>query len=373
MTKGENMKRTIQHVSLIALILTAVFFIGCYNEPAKTPTTVKVGVIVPLTGNAGVLGDYTLKGLQLAVEEQNAKGGLLGKKIELDVQDSKGDPKEGVAIAKNMLAQEQKPFLVYSIMSGVTLAIKPETEKNGIILMSAVGTDKFLENSNYTVRNYVSATTIGQNLVPYLKDTMNVKNLVLFHSNNEYGISVRDAVKKNAEEHGLTISTEPYEETSLDYKSLIAAKINKTTECVYVAGVGKGLGTMIKQVRESGYKGKIIGDQLMTFPDVVNVAGDSLKGIPYLDFAFDLNSTNPNSKSFVDSFHNKYKSDPQNFSVITYDGLKLLFGAIEQNNTTDGSKLVSALNSTKDYAGVFGPVSVTNRNVNFTFHFKEWQ
>lgn len=368
------MKRTIQYVSLlVVVVVAAVLFNACGNEPAKPAGTLKVGVIVPLTGNAGVLGDYTLKGLQLAVDEQNAKGGLLGQKIELDVQDSKGDPKEGVAIAKNMMANETKPFLVYSIMSGVTLAIKPETEKNNIPLMSAVGTDKFLENSNYTVRNYVSATTIGQNLVPYLKDTAKVKNLVLFHSNNEYGISVRDAVKKNAEANGLTVSTEPYEEASLDYKSLIAAKVNKSTECVYVAGVGKGLGTMIKQIRESGYTGKIVGDQLITFPDVVNVAGDALKGIPYLDFAFDAKSTNGNTRSFVDAFKNKYKTDPQNFSVITYDGMKLVFNTVEQNQTTDGSKLIGGLNSTMGYTGVFGPISVTDRNVNFTFHFKEWQ
>lgn len=368
------MKSKIKSTLVVALVIATLLFVGCVNnQTAKKDDTIKVGVVVPLSGNAGVLGDYTLKGLQLAVDEQNAKGGLLGKKIELDVQDSKADPKEGVTVVKNMLANEQKPLLVYSIMSGVTMAIKPETEKNNILLMSAVGTDKFLENSNYTIRNYVSATTIGQNLAPYLKDNLKVNNLVVFYSNNEYGISVRDAVKKYCDEKGITMTSEPYEETSLDYKSLVAAKINKDTECVYVAGVGKGLGTMIKQIRESGYTGKIVGDQLITFPDVITAAGDALNGIPYLDFAFDINSPNPNTKSFVDSFRSKYQTDPQNFSVITYDGMKLLFNTIEKNNTLESAKLVNALNATKDYQGVFGPVSVTDRNVNFAFHFKDWK
>jgi branched-chain amino acid transport system substrate-binding protein len=367
------MKRKIQLVLFIVLMMAFLLFAGCWNRQTNTlENTIKIGVVVPLTGNAGVLGDYTLKGLQLAVDEQNEKGGLLGKKIELDVQDSKGDPKEGVSVVKNMLAKQQKPFLVYSIMSGVTLALKPETEKNGVLLMSAVGTDKFLENSRFTIRNYVSATTIGENLAPYLKDNLKVKNLVIFYSNNEYGSSVKDAVKKFSEAGGLTVSTEPYEETSLDYKSLIAAKVNKETESVYVVGIGKGLGTVLKQVRESGYRGKIVGDQLMTFPDVVSVAGDALQGIPYLDFAFDINSTNPSTKSFVDAFRAKFKTDPQNFSVIAYDGSKMLFSTIEGNKTIDGPSLVEALNGIKDYQGMFGPVSVTNRNVNYKFHFKEW-
>lgn len=365
------MKRKIKFVTVVVLIFAVLLSSGCgNNQTTKPEETIKIGAIVPLTGNAGVLGDYTLKGLQLAIDEQNAKGGLLGKKIELDVQDSKADPKEGVSIVKNMLSKEQKPFLIYSIMSGVTMALKPETEKNNILLMSAVGTDKFLENSKYTIRNYVSASTTGQNIVPYAKDNLQCSNLFVFYSNNEYGTSVKDAVTKFAQEKGLTAASEPYEETSLDYKSSIAAKINKDTQCVYVAGVGKGLGTMIKQIRESGYSGKIVGDQLITFPDVVNVAGDALKGIPYLDFAFDINSSNPNTKSFVESFRNKFKTDPQNFSVITYDSVKLLFDVIEKNKTLDSNKLVESLNKTKDYQGVFGPVSVSDRNYNFTFHFK---
>jgi branched-chain amino acid transport system substrate-binding protein len=218
----------------------------------------------------------------------------------------------------------------------------------------------------------VSATTIGQNLAAYLTDTLKAKNLVIFYSNNEYGSSVKEAVKRLCEERGLQVAAEPYDETSLDYKSLIAAKVGKGTDCVYVIGIGKGLGTMFKQVRESGYTGKVVGDQLMNAPDVVNVAGDTLKGNPYLDFAFETDSTNPSTKAFVDAFRNKFQTNPQNFSVIAYDGVKMLFGTAEKIKSTDGEQLVEALNAIKDYQGVFGPVSVTDRNVNYTFHFKEW-
>ena len=359
---------------LVVLVVVALLWSGCRDKSqTNSSDTIKIGVIVPLTGNAGVLGDYALKGMQLAVDEQNAKGGLLGKKIELDIQDSKGDPKEGVSVIKNMLAQEQKPFLIYSIVSGVTLALKPETEKNKILLMSAVGTDRFLENSRFTIRNYVSASTIGQNLASYLTENLKVRNLVIFYSNNEYGSSVKDAVKKLCEERGLQVTVEPYDESSLDYKSLIAARVGRETQAIYVVGIGKGLGTMFKQIRERGYTGKIVGDQLMNAPDVISVAGDALKGIPYLDFAFETNSTNPDTKAFVDAFRNKFHTDPQNFSVIAYDGAKMLFGTVENIKTVDGEKLVDALNGIKDYHGVFGPVFVTDRNVNYTFHFKEWQ
>lgn len=366
------MKSKITLVPVVALIFATLIFIGCgNNRTKKQEETIKIGAIIPLSGNGAVLGDYTLKGLQLAVDEQNAKGGLLGKKIELEVQDSKNDPKEGVSIIKNMFAERQKPTIVYSIMSSVTLAIKSETEANKTILMSAVGTDKFLQNSYYTVRNFVAASTIGQELSAYLKDSMQVHNLTVFYSNNEFGISVKDAMLKYCQEKGINVeSAEPFEETSLDYKSLIAAKVNKRTECVYVAGVGKGLGAMLKQIRESGYNGKIIGDPMITFPDVVNTSGDAIKGIPYLDFAFDVNSQAPATKAFVDAFRNKFNKVPQNFTVITYDGAKMIFDIISKVGTLDNDKIMAQLNTIKDYNGVFGENTVDNRNIKFTFKFK---
>lgn len=368
----KNLKKIILGIAITFLGIAIIS--GCGgNRKSESTGTITIGVVVPLTGNAGVLGDYTLKGLQYAVDEQNSKGGILGKKIVLDIQDSKADPKEGVSIIKKMMVQKNKPFMVYSIMSGVTQAIKPEAEANKVILMSAVGTDKFLENSKYTIRNYVAATTIGKELSQFLKDTVSVSNLTIFYSNNEYGKSVKDAVVKSCTEKKINVVTEPFEETSLDYKSLIAAKINKSTECVYVAGVGTGLGTMFKQIKESGYSGKLISDQLITFPDVEKAAGVTLKGIPYLDFAFDPNSKNETIQAFVNGFENKFKTPPQNFSVITYDGVKLLFSIIDKTGTLDAESIITELNKVHGYQGIFGPVSVTNRNINFYFVFKTWK
>ncbi len=254
----------------------------------KNPETIKIGVIVSLTGNSGILGDYTLKGVQYAVDEQNSKVGLLGRKIELDLRDSKADPKEGINVICKMMEQKNKPFMVYSITSGVSQAIKPETKANKIILMSAVGTDRFLEESKFTVRNFVAAATIG------------------------------------------------------------------------------------KQIKESGYSGKIIGDPLMAYPDVEKAAGSALKGIHYLDLAFNPKSKDTTTRAFIKGFESKFKTLPQNFSVITYDGVKLLFSIIEKAGTLNPDVIIEELNHLQDYEGVFGPVSVSERNIKYRFVFKTW-
>jgi branched-chain amino acid transport system substrate-binding protein len=371
---NRGMKNSGKIIMGIAIIIMGIAIIsGCHgNHKTRVTETIKIGVVVPLTGNAGILGDYTLKGLQYAVDEQNSKGGLLSRKIELDIRDSKADPKEGVNLINKMMEQKNKPFMVYSIVSGVTQAIKPVTEANNIILMSAVGTDKFLEESKYTVQNYISAATIGKEISQFLRDTMKVSSVTIFYSDNEYGKSMKDAVVKNCIEKKINVITEPFDETSLDYLSLIAAKINKDTECVYAVGVGAGLGIMFRQIKESGYCGKIIGDPLMAYPDVEKAAGSALKGITYLDLAFNSKSKDTTIQAFVNGFENKFKISPQNYSIITYDGVKLLFSLIEKAGTINSDVLIKELNNVRDYQGVFGPVSVTDRNINYRFIFKTW-
>jgi branched-chain amino acid transport system substrate-binding protein len=358
----------------IVIFISGITALAGCNDKQKTKPSgpVKIGVIVPLSGNDGVLGDFTLKGLQLAVDEQNSAGGLLKRKIELDIRDSKGDVKEGEILIKEMMGTNDKPIMVYAIISGVSLAIKPVTEENKTILMAAVGSDQFLQESNYTVRNYVSASTIGKSISQFLKDSMDVSNLTVFYSDNAYGKSVKDAVLANCTELNMNVITEPFKADSTDKMSIISAGINKNTECVFVTGIGIGLGTMFKQIIASGYNGKIVNDMFVPYPDVQKAAGNALKGIRYLDFAFDPGSENTTTREFVKGFENKFNITPQNFSVITYDGVKLLFSTIEKSGTFNPDTLVANLNKVQDYQGVFGQVSVAERNMNFKMVFKTW-
>ena len=329
-------------------------------------------MIVPLSGNAGSLGEFSKDGVELAVDEQNAKGGILGKKIVLDIQDSKADPKEGLNILKNMLSSQSKPFAIHTIISGVTLALKPETEKNKTILIAGVATDRFLEGKpKYCIRNYIDANTIGDYLSNYLKDSTQIRKISIFHSNNEYGKSIKDATIKDCVDRGISIGfAEEFDEKSLNYKSLISSKLTKDVNCIYVIAVGKGLANMIKQIRESGYKGQIIGDVTIGFPDVRNAAGEAIKGIKYMDFAHRIETDAPSNKKFNDSFRKKFSKNPDSFSVIGYEGMQILFSTIQKVGNFESDKVMAEMNNVSNYDGVFGKSFIENNSIKYTFTIK---
>jgi branched-chain amino acid transport system substrate-binding protein len=360
-------------IPVIGLAMFGLLFnFGC-NSVKTNADLIKIGIVVPLSGNGAVIGNYSKEGAQMAIDEINASGGLLGKKIGIEVQDSKSDPKEGVNIIKNIVNEKQKPFMIYSIISGVTMAMRPETEKNKMILLAAIGSNKFIPNSKYTIRNYVSGKIIGEKIVPFIKDSLRIKSLSIFYANNEYSTSVKNGVEKSCKDAGLKIQfTEPFDEKLPDYKSLVAASINNHTECIFIDGIGNGMGSMIKQIRESGYKGLIVSDPIIKFPDVMTSAGSAIKGVYYLDYTYDENSSDPKMKAFTDSYKARFKSIPANFAVISYVGMKMLLEKINEIRTMDCDKIIEAMNSVKNYPGVFGPISVENREMQFTYTYKRF-
>ncbi|MER0441576.1 ABC transporter substrate-binding protein [Emticicia sp. W12TSBA100-4] len=354
--------------SFYAALLLGIMLVSCNNN--KSENTVKIGLVLGLSGNGSVNGKYHLEGYKMAIEEQNKKGGILGKKIELDIQDSKLDPKEGLISIKNMYESSLPPFIVCSNGSPVSMAIKPEVEKNKSIFLAAAAASKLIENSNYTIRNYVDAKTISENMVPYITDSLKLKKLGIFYVDNDFGKSVSNSIIAKIKGTNLNNTfIENFNDKESDFKSLLS-KITPSTEIIYVIGVGKGLGILIKQIKESGYKGKIIADPLSNTAEVKNAAGQSILGIRYLDFAFDNKSESKKIKEFVQSYKKSFGKEPSDIAALSYVGLKLVFKSIEEVGEFDSKKIIQNLEKIKNIESIMGGVSVSERSFIYPFVFE---
>lgn len=359
---------------LIFLIIPAMICISlnCSKEQSHT---VKIGAILGMTGNSGSLGEDTRNGLKLAIDEQNENGGLLGRKIELVVQDSKTEANTGVSIAKQMLESgEGKPIALYTQSSIVSLPVKPIADKNKTIMFAISGAEQLLNNSKYIFRNWASPETASNVIVKFINDSLKSNNIGIFYCNNDYGLSMQKFISKECVQKEITVNfSTPFNEKDGDYKSLITEYIasKKNISCVYTVGLGGGLGTLTKQLRESGYKGYIISDITAPYPNVLNAAGDASKGMYYLDFAYSNNSNAPSQILYHKKFTKAFDKEPLNFSVVSYEAMKLLFKAIENANSFDTEQIIEELNKTRNYNGVFGNTSVEKNDIIYSLDIKQ--
>lgn len=338
---------------------------GCKNDNKKEKEVIKIGAILPLTGNASVAGTYSKNGLLLAVEEINKNGGINGKNIILEIEDSKGDPKEGVIALQKLNASPQIPVLIYAQLSSVCLALKPITEGNKQLLFGVSGSEILLKNSNYVYRNYVDPEIIGYFVGRILKDSLKAKNIGIFFSNNDFGLSVNSSILSNIKGSNVShLFSESFDEHNLEYKNLIQKSIRNNPEYVYIVGIGRSLGIFIKQLKESGFKGQILGGLETPFPDVLNIAGSYASGIQYVDLAYDNASTDEATKRFIEKYKINFNELPQAPSAVAYDATTLFLQALGQGFQ------VSDFYKINNYDGVFGKVKVEDQNFQYELKLK---
>lgn len=365
------MKKVVSVIFAIVFVAGIVFLTGCRDNRTNT---VKIGAILGMTGNSGSLGEDTRNGIQLAINEQNEKGGLLNKKIELVVQDSKTDGNTGVSIAKQMLeSSNEKPIAIYTQSSVVSMPVKPIADKNKTIMFAISGAEQLLDNSIYIFRNWANPKTAGTAIINFINDSLKSNNLGIFYCNNDYGKSMEKFISEECAMKGITVNfSSSYNEKDGDYKSLIAEYISNknTTKCIYTVGLGGGLGTLTKQIREAGYVGHIISDITAPYPNVLDAAGIAAKGMYYLDFAYSNNSSSLTQIKYLENFKKTFGKDPLNFSVVSYEAMKLLFMAIEKANSFETEKIIGELNKIREYAGVFGNTSIINNEIIYSLDVK---
>lgn len=359
--------------SVLAVVIGMVIFSACNNNPRqdKGQEDVKISAILSLTGNGATLGEYAKKGLELAIDEKNATGGLLNKKIVLDITDSKSEPKEGVNLAQKIFASGNKPVLLYCQLSAVSLAVKPVAEQNKQMMFALSGADNLLQGANYTFRNWLPPLEAGKALTKFIKDSLRISEYGILFANSEFARSMKDAAVVEGSQNGLKVLfEEPFDEQSTDYKTIVLKCIKKNPTHIYVIGIGKSLGTIVKQLRENGYKGEILGDATLNLPDVKTIAGTALSGAYFVDFGFDNQSSYPQTATFTNNFQKKFKDVPQTLSAISYDAMQLLFDAIEKEKTFDQEKLIRHLNSQSNFEGVFGSVKIKNFDIVYPMSLK---
>jgi branched-chain amino acid transport system substrate-binding protein len=349
------MKRKVL-ISLVALA-AAVAIALMMNQPWRASSkSINLGATLPLTGEVASYGQKAKRGIEMAVAEQNATGGLLGKQIVVDFQDDRNDKKEAVSIMTKFATIDKVPVVFGSAGSGVTLSIAPLANRYKVILISPTSSSSQLstEGGQFFFRTVPADDKQAEVLSKWVFNS-GAKRVAVIYTNNSWGQPLGEGFKKRFESlGGQVINSEGVQENTADFRTIIAKlKGMKNLDAVVSPTYPKEGGTFVRQAKELGLGVPLYGGDNWGSPEFRNVAGDAAEGSLY---TAPSESTSPVFSAFAAKYKTKYGEEPDVFGAYAYDAAFAIFRAVETVGTADPAKVREVLLK-QTFQGVSGDIA----------------
>ena len=334
----------------LAFILVLSLLTGCTGGSSKT---IKIGHAASLTGDNSVFGQSEATGLKIAVEEVNKKGGILGKQVELISVDTRSDPAEAANAVRRLVDQEKVNFVLGPSQSGSTLAATPIVTAAKIPLIAPAASNPYVtvsktgETYKYIFRVCFIDTYQGRVIADFVYDRLNArKAAILYDIGSDYSQWLakyfEDAFVKRG---GTIVAKEAYRTGELDFRAPLG-KIKEThPDLIFLPLTQKDGALATTQVRDLGITATIMGSDTWASPDILPLGGKALEGVYFTNLtSFEV----PKVQQWVAQNEKRFGGPIVRNALLVNDAMLWLTDAVTRAGTTDGDKVVAALEQTKD-------------------------
>ena len=332
--------------NIAALTIAALSLIGCNSKGS----TIKIGSVGPLSGQYAVYGGDCKNGIELAVNEINAAGGINGKQIELIAEDDEGAAEKSVSAYKKLVTKDGVKLIIGSLTSGCAIAISPLAQAQKIVQIAPAATAPALTDAgNYIFRACYDDPFQGTVGGKFASETLGAKKAaILYDISNDYSVGLTENFKASFEANGgEIISLETYSTGDKDFNAQLTKIKNANPDVVYLPDYYSTVALIVKQLRAQGINTPIVGAD--GWDGLTENAGDEvLNGFYSNHYAAD--STEPKVQNFVTNYKAKYSLTPTSFAALGYDSVYMLRDAIEKAGSSDSEAVRTALEATNgDY------------------------
>jgi branched-chain amino acid transport system substrate-binding protein len=318
---------------------------------AAAQDTIKIGVTQPLTGAFAASGNYVTQGAKIAEEEINKAGGVLGKKIELIVEDNKSNPTEAVATAEKLIVKDKVPVMLGAWSSTLTLAVMPKLEEYKVpMVVETSSSGKITTSGNpYIFRISPTSEMEAVAFTPLFKK-MAIKDVAFLSTNNDFGLGAANEFAKAAEKEGVKVAArETMDPKATDFSAQLAKIKASGADTVFVTTAVEQATLILKQAKDQQVTARIITTGGSVSPDqLIAQAGDAANGSYHLVFFtpwFPEAVKNPDvAKKFVALWNGK----GHNVGGLTegfrgWDGLHVIVEAIKAAGKAEPEAITKAL------------------------------
>lgn len=352
----------------IAATSVALFGVaGCKGSSAGTgsglsggQTEIVLGHYASMTGSTAHFGQDTDKAIRMAVDEANAAGGVLGKKIKVVTLDTRGDSAEAANAVTRLIDVEKSTAILGEVASSLSLAGGRVAQRRKIPMVSPSSTNpKVTEVGDYIFRVCFLDPFQGKAMAKFAKETLKVERVAILKDiKNDYSIGLADAFKESFEKMGgKIIAEQSYGQGDTDFSAQVTAIKNTEAQAIFVPGYYAEVGSIARTAERLGVKLPLLGGDGWDAPDLFKIGGDAING-SYFSNHFAPDAATPKAQKFVADFKTKYGMEPTGLGALGYDAAAVLVDAIKRAGKTDTDAIRAAISDTKNFEGVTGTITI---------------
>lgn len=358
-------------ISPAALFLLSVIcmLIGCGDN--KQQDTIKVGLIVELTGDMPGVGASSKNAAQLAVNEQNSAGGIsIGGKpyqIELVVEDNASKAEQSVAAVNKLITQDNVLAIVGPNASLGAIPAAEIAEYNKTLLITPWSTNPktTLDTTTGKPKDYVFRACYtdpfeGRVLARFVLDKLKAKKVaVLYDVASEAPKSQADLFRLTFEElGGKTVAFETYTTGDRDFSAQLTKIKSANPDVIFLPAYYNDVGLIAQQAHRAGITQPLVGSDAWSSPELIKLSNGTVEGDYFANhYASDI--ATPTAKKFIDAYTKQYGNIPDDVAALTYDSMGLLFEAIKKSPSLDRKVVRDSLATLANYPGVTGNIQFT--------------
>jgi branched-chain amino acid transport system substrate-binding protein len=311
---------------------------------------IKIGFQVPLTGPAATDGKSAQIAGEMAIEDINAAGGVLGQKLVLVTYDDQAKSDQAIFTANKLIGEDDVKLVVNGSYSASGRAAAPVFQKAGVVMIAAYGVHPDITKAgDYMFRLVHLGPPQGAATALYIGKTLGLKKLSTITMDNDYGQATMDGFLEAAPKYGIEVLNKySYSLKDRQFGSIVASVKRDNPDAVYATGYFFTGGPLVSQLRAAGVTVPIIGSQAFDSEKFIEIAGPAAEGTYIID-SFDRDRKDEALQKFFTEFKKRAGYAPEGVASITYSAVRLMADGIKRANSADPDKVRDALAATKNF------------------------
>jgi len=349
---------------VLCIMMLATLLAGCGGAKSgaeKKAETIKLGFLGAKTGSVANYGLPGEKGMKMAIDELNAKGGVLGKQLEGIYEDNKGESSEIANIATKYITQDKVVAMVGDPCTGLTKVAADIAQKNQVVIFSAGATGAgVVEIGDYVFRNTLLDKFAAPAVVDWMINKQGWKNIAIITSlNNGYSTALTPVFKEAiTAKGGKIVLEESINDGETDFTAQVTKLKNAKADVLVFTGYYTEAALIMNEVERKGLDLKLVGGDGLYGADLAKLGKQAVEEKVILYCGFSSDQPSPETDKFIKAYKAKYKEDPDMFSAQYYDAVMILAKAMEDAKSADPKVFKAQLAKLKDYPGVSGKTTI---------------